>query len=251
MRRAVWLAVAACVSLAPARADDAADARAVVDRAVQAMGGKDKLARCQAVTWKGKGSVQIDAVTVTFTDELSARGLGLFRWQVAAEANGRAIGLVIVFNGDKGWLRPDNAAAATEFPRPYVPLFRADLRAIRLAQHLLPLRDKAYRLSHLGELKVGDRPAVGVKVSHKDWPDVDLHFDKETGLPVRAELRLKDGPDGPEVVHSLTFDGYKETDGVKHFTKVTLRRDDKLTLEVEAAEVSFPDALDDNTFEKP
>jgi hypothetical protein len=251
MRKAVWLAVAACLSPAPARADDAADARAVVDRAVRAMGGKDKLARCQAVAWKGKGSVQIDAVTVTFTDELSARGLNLYNWQLNAEVNGRAIGLAVVFNGEKGWLKPDNAPAAQEFPKPYVPLFRADLRAVRLAQHLLPLTDKAYRLSHLGELKVGDRPAVGVKVSHKDWPDVDLLFDKETSLPVRAELRLKEGTDGPEVVHSLTFDAYKEADGVKHFTKVALRRDDKLTLEAEATEVSFPEKLDDSTFEKP
>jgi hypothetical protein len=251
MRRAVWLAVAACLFPAAAPADDAADARAVVDRAIKEMGGKDKLARFQSVTWKGKGTVQIDAVTVTFTDEISARGLGLYNWQVNAEVNGRAIGLAIVFNGDKAWLKPDNAATAVNFPKQYVPLFQTDLRAVRLAQHLLPLTEKGYRLSHLGELKVGDRPAVGVKVSHKDWPDLDLHFDKETGLPVRAELRLKDGPDGPEVVHSLTFGGYKETDGVKHFTKVALRRDDKLTVEVEATEVSFPDKLDDSLFDKP
>jgi hypothetical protein len=251
MRRAVGLALAACLFPAAARADDAADARAVLDRAIKAMGGKDKLARFQDVTWKGKGSVQIDAVTVTFTDEISAQGLERYNWQVAAEVNGRAIGLAIVFNGGKAWLKPDNAAAAQDFPKPYIPLFRADLRAVRLAQHLLPLTDKAYRLSHLGELKVGDRMAVGVKVSHKDWPDVDLLFDKETGLPVRAELRLKEGTDGPEVVHVLTFGAYKETAGVKHFTKLALRRDDKLTIETEATEVSFPDKLDDSTFDKP
>jgi hypothetical protein len=251
MRKAVWLAVAACLFPAVAHGDDAADARAVLDRAVKAMGGKDKLARLQAVTWKGKGTLQIDAVTVTYTDELSARGLGRYNWQVAAELNARAIGLAIVFNGEKGWLKPDNAPAAVDFPKQYVPLFRADLRAVRLAQHLLPLTDKAYRLSHLGELKVGDRMAVGVKVSHKDWPDLDLLFDKETGLPVRAELRLKEGTDGPEVVHALTFDAYKETDGIKHFTKVTLRRDDKLTIEAEATEVTFPEKLDDSTFDKP
>jgi hypothetical protein len=251
MRAAVGLAVAACFFAASARADDAADARAVVDRAVRAMGGKDKLARLQAVTWKGKGSVQIEAVKVAFTDELSARGLGLFRWQVAAEVNGRALGLALVFNGEKAWFRPDNAATALDFPKQYAPQFRADLRAVRLAQHLLPLTDKAYRLSHLGELKVGDRAAVGVKASHKDWPDLDLFFDKETGLPVRAEMRLKEGTDGPEVVHVFTFGAYKETDGIKHFTQVALRRDDKLTLEAEATEVSFPEALDDSSFEKP
>jgi hypothetical protein len=251
MRGAVWLATAACLFPAAARADDAADARAVLDRAVKAMGGKDKLARLQAVTWKGKGTVQIEAVKVSFTDELSALGLGRYNWQVAAEVNGRAIGLAIVFKGDKAWLKPENAAKAQDFPKQYVPLFRTDLRAVRLAQHLLPLTDKAYRLSHLGELKVGDRMAVGVKVSHKDWPDLDLLFDKETGLPVRAELRLKEGTDGPEVVHVLTFGAYKETDGVKHFTKVALRRDDKLTIEAEATEVSFPEKLDDSTFDKP
>ncbi len=251
MRRAVWLAVAACMFPAWAHADDAADARAVVDRAIQAMGGKDRLAPCRAVTWKGKGSVHLDAATATFTDEISARGLGRYNWQLSAEVDGRSIGLAVVFNGEKGWLRPDNADEAQEFPKPIAPVFRADLRAVRLAQHLLPLTDKAYRLSPLGELKVGERPAVGVKVSHKDWPDLDLFFDKETGLPVRAEQRLKEGPDGPEVVHSLTFAAYKEAAGLKHFTRVAMRRDDKLTVETEATEVSFPEKLDDSAFEKP
>src|SRR5947209_4749634 len=44
---------------APARAGDSAEARAVLDRAIKALGGADKLAGLGAVTWKGKGTITV------------------------------------------------------------------------------------------------------------------------------------------------------------------------------------------------
>ena len=52
---------------------------------------------------------------------------------------------------------------------------------------VLPLKAKAFTLTPLEPIKVDDRPALGIKVTRKDYPEVTLYFDKETHLPVRVE----------------------------------------------------------------
>jgi hypothetical protein len=53
---------------------------------------------------------------------------------------------------------------------------------------LAPLKDaKRFTLATLGEIKVEDKPALGVKVSRQGPRDVDLYFDKRSGLLVRTE----------------------------------------------------------------
>src|SRR5437016_4035413 len=48
------------------------------------------------------------------------------------------------------------------------------------------LKEKAYTLSTLDEIKVDGKPAVGVKVSAKGHRDIELYFDKESHLPVKT-----------------------------------------------------------------
>src|SRR5262249_9165742 len=56
MRTCVCLAVALAVAAAgAARADDQADLRKVIDKAIKAMGGEEKLAKYKAETFKMKG----------------------------------------------------------------------------------------------------------------------------------------------------------------------------------------------------
>ena len=124
---------------------------------------------------------------------------------------------------------------------------------MRLAQHLTALTDPKYQLSSLGELKIGERLAVGIKVAEKDRPDLDLFFDKDTCLPLRIEVRIKEPAPlgGMEMTHAVYFEDYKDFDGLKHFTKLTLKRDDKSLIELELSEVKRQPKLDDSVFAKP
>src|SRR5262249_17225569 len=80
MRGILWLSPALLLWAAPARGDEAAEARKVLDKAIQALGGQDKLAKLDAVTWKSKGKLTVEGVTVEFQDELSVSGTDRLRW---------------------------------------------------------------------------------------------------------------------------------------------------------------------------
>jgi hypothetical protein len=249
MRRILWLSPIFVCAVA-ARGDDATEARKTLDTAVQALGGADKLAGLDSVTAKSKGKLTTDE-TVEFRDEWSVSGTDRLRWKVDAQVKARTVTGLMIFNTDKVWFRDEARAQSAELPKEIMPIFREDLRALRLAQQLTTLFDKKYQLSSLGELKVGERAAVGIKIAEKDRPELDLYFDKETRLPLRIEVRVKEPGAAEEATHALLFEDYKDFDGVKHFTKMTLKRDNKTTLELELIEVKRQAKLDDSVFAKP
>ena len=116
---------------------------------------------------------------------------------------------------------------------------------------LYPLTDKAYTLAATGEIKVNDKPALGVKVSAKGHRDVTLYFDKESGMLVKSEHTVKDEGSGQEVQEESFYSEYKEVQGTKQPMKFTVNRDGKLWVQGEASEVHLSEKLDDNAFAKP
>ena len=241
--------LAALALVIPARADEQAEGRKILDRAIAALGGADKLTKVDAVTWKSKGKVTAEGMTAEFQDEWTSSGLKRMKWKLDLQIMSQAISGVVVLDGDKGWA---NAQGRTsDLPKEATTLLGKDLAAMRLAQQLTPLLDKKYQLSPLGELKIGERQAIGLKVTEKDQPDLDLYFDKETSLPLRVEVRLKEPGNSEETTHAFYFEEYKDFDGIKHFTKLTLKRDDKTLIEMKLSEVKREAKLDDSVFAKP
>jgi hypothetical protein len=248
----MWMAVALCLlaGKVPARAGELAEAKALLGKSIKALGDKEKLARLPAATLKTKGTIQVKGMTAEFSGEWSAQAQEKYRWEIDASFNGQAVSVALILNKDKGWAR-HGGNQSQEIPPDAHALAHTDFAAVRLAERLVTLEDKAYHLSPLGELKINDRTAVGIKVAHEGGPDIDLFFDKETMLPLRTELRVKEGKDGQEVLHSFSYGDYKEVDGVKHFTKLTFRRDDKVLIEMELSDIKLQEKLDDGVFDKP
>jgi len=254
MRRATWSAAVAVLLLSPlaARAEDDKEARAVIDRAVKALGGAEKLAPLQGVTFRTKGQVTVNDFKADLSGDAAVQGQERYRWSLEISAMGRTESGVLILDGDKGWTRGDGQQKANDIPKDFVPMLRADFGAFRVAQQLTPLLDKEVKLSHLGEMKINEQqPAVGVKVTRKDMPDLDFWFDKQTGLPLRVQFRVKEGDQGTETDHAYDFADFKEFNGVKQFTKVTLRRDDKPMMELELSDFQLSEKVDDSLFAKP
>ena len=122
---------------------------------------------------------------------------------------------------------------------------------VEYVQTLVPLlKDKAYTLNALGEIKIHDRPAVGIRVTSKGHKDVNLYFDKATGLLTKSERRALN--DNKMEVSEETFYGdYKDVDGVKVPMKVVVHHDGKKYVEMEITEQRFLDQLDDSEFARP
>ncbi|MBV9125336.1 MAG: hypothetical protein JO112_18430 [Planctomycetes bacterium] len=233
------------------RADEQTEARALLDKAVQAAGGREKLGKFQGLTWKGKGTFQVNEGQVALTSEWSVQGMNQYRWDGQAEVNGNTISGVLILNGDKGWIKPGNNPAA-EMPKETFTFLRDEFQAVRLAQNLVFLQDQSLQLTPLGELKIDDRPAVGVKVTRKDRPDVDLFFDKETMLPVKCGLRIQE-PQGArqEALHEFFFSDYQEVEGLQLFGKLVLKRDGQEIMTTELTEAKPQENVGDSLFDKP
>src|SRR3954451_4414690 len=67
-----------CVPSNSARADDAKVAE-VLDKAVAALGGKDKLAKADAATWKAKAKITIEGNENEMTLEGTVQGIDHYR----------------------------------------------------------------------------------------------------------------------------------------------------------------------------
>jgi hypothetical protein len=201
---------------APARADEQASARALIDQAVQAMGGEAKLGDLRAVTWKAKGTFQSGGQEAALANENSAQLPDRFRFVMELEANGNTVPLLIVMNRERGWIQANGQTS--DLPGDFHRSLADCCYAFGLALMPQRLKDKEFRLSPLGEIKINDRPAAGVRVSRAGRPDVNLYFDKSTHLPVKAETRVTEPDTKQEVAAELSFGEYREFDGIPAFT---------------------------------
>ena len=251
MRGHVCGALAVCVWVAwsgVGRADEQAEALKIVNAAIKATGGEAKLEKLKLVSMKGKGKVLEGNQDGTLTIEGTAHGTDRFRLQLDMMVGDQSINFLIVFSGDKAWAKRDDRVE--DLPAEIVAIVKAEMQALRMAQMLTPLKDKDLKLSPLGEMKIDERAALGIKIVKKDHPDVDLYFDKETHLPIKCELRIKE-PNGMEVTTAWHFSNFKESADVKHPMKIALHREDKKMMEMEISEVKPEEKVDENTFAKP
>jgi hypothetical protein len=238
---AVWLA-------GPGVAGEQPAPKALLDRALKAMGADANALKCRAATGKGSGKFHVP-VELSFTFDGSTQLFGRHRFDLQFDVNGNKVAQVVVVKGDKGWVNV--AGKTTELPKDVREGLRDALYAIQLATLPMGLKGKEFKLSALGELPVKNRPAVGVLVSHQGRRDVSLFFDKETGLPVKSETTAKDVLTGQEVSNEFFLSDYRQFDGVRSYAKLTWMKDGKLYLEQEITELKLHSNHDDNVFAQP
>ena len=232
----------------PARADDAADARKLIEKAVKAHGGQAALDKFPGTTAKLKGTFygQGDGLAVTGT--VTAAGPDQQRIDLEIEAGGQTIPVVIVVAGDKGWTKL--VKDLKQFDKDELAEAKEQAYAGWVST-LAPLKGKQFTFATTGEIKVENRPALGVKVSSKGHRDVDLYFDKETGLLVKTETIVKDDTTGQEVTEESFPGEYKEVQGTKQAMKFLTKRDGKKFLEGEITSIELFEKPDASLFAKP
>lgn len=248
MRR-IWVAsLSMALALAASlRAEGKADAKAVIDKAIKAAGGETNLAKFKAMTWKDKGTFHGLGMPLPYTGAMAIQWPDQSREAIDSEAMGQKFTMIMVVNRDKGWLKI-NDMVPMELDKDKLAEQKEDLHASYVST-LLPLKDKAYTLTALGASKLGDQAVVGVKVSSKGHRDVQLFFDKETGLLAKSANVVKE--EGKEINQEAYYSAYKEVAGVKQPMKIKINRDGKLYVEAENSDIKPADKLDDAVFAKP
>jgi len=241
--------VVSCALLpAFAAADDAG--RAVVEKAIKAHGGTEKLAKFRVMRIKAEGTFSPvpgqPAIPLVIEDwwQMPDQYKMTFRY----ELGGKQVRMVQVIDGQTGWIQADGRVQ--DLPKEAVTEMRGQKYAEDL-DRLGFLGDKGVEVTALGEAKVGDRAAVGLLVKSKGHGDVKLYFDKESGRLVKREHTVLDAGTGKDVVQEVVFGDYRERNGVLHYHTFTASRGGKKFVDVKVVEVEFFDKLDKKVFAKP
>jgi hypothetical protein len=236
----VGTCVLACT--APAQPGEDGDARAIITKAIDAMGGAGALDKHKASTWKETGTYYGMGDGVPFIGVYAAQPPDKFKMEISGF-------FTIVFTGDKGWVKM--GGETRDMDKDELATHRNDHRAGSIAS-IAPLTSKDFTLKAIGEVKVEDRPAVGVKVTRKDYPEVKLYFDKKTNLLVKSEWPTKAAEQKyKDVTVATYYSDYKKIDGVQVPTHLVMKRDGKPYVEAEVNEYKAAGKLDDATFAKP
>ncbi|HEY7424740.1 MAG TPA: alpha/beta hydrolase [Gemmataceae bacterium] len=226
----------------------AEDARTIVEKAIKAHGGEEKLARLKAIRAKARGTVNLGG-DVPFTLEMVWQWPDRLKNRVKLESSKRTTTLIETTAGSDSWSSRDGK------PAPLVGVKRDELRAQAHVRRLLLLtsllHDSVYKLSVLDEIQIDDHPAVGVRVACPGERDVKLYFDKETGKLAKLERRLYDDAAKKESLQEEFFRDYKAIDGVPTARKQVWRRDGKKALEMTFSDVQYPDHIDPAEFADP
>jgi hypothetical protein len=234
--------------VAPARAADDAQAAAVLDKAIKALGGEEKLAKAKTVNWKAKGSINFGDNENPFTSETTMQGLDHMRGEFEADFGGQMFKGVTVVAGDKGWRK--FADMSTEMDRDALENEKRMMYLQYTAATLVPLKQKEFTLQSAADEQVAGKPAAAIKVTGPDKKDFTIYFDKQTGLPVKQVAKVT-GFMGEEFTQESTYDGYKDFDGIKKATKIEAKRDGQTFIKQEISDFKVLEKADAATFSEP
>jgi hypothetical protein len=251
LRTAIAGGLAALLLAAPpARPDDAKkqDVKALIAKAIEAKGGAANLEKYKAATAKFKATVSVQGTEVEMTGTTKDQAPDKTRIDASMKVGGQDVQYTQILNGDKAWQGTGGEPA--EMDKDTLAELREQLYADRIAD-LRGLSAKGIKLAPLGESKVGDKPAVGVRVSSEGHRDVDLYFDKGTHLVLKSETKQKDPAGGGGEFKAETFyDDYKKADGLLVPRKIKVLRDGNPFMTMEITSVTLAESLPDKDFTK-
>jgi hypothetical protein len=225
-----------------------ADPRAIVQKAIEAMGGESKLAAAKASVAKGTCKFYGNGKAIECTGEWSEQLPGQLKAAYVMNVRGKKLTRVEVITKDAGWTVMGGRTRAV-FAEQLADIHEG-MEAFYASTLLLPLKEPEYRLSSIGDSKIDGRPAVGVKVARQGHREGVLYFDKDRGYLLKLQIRVK-GIDGREVDEETLYSDYRDFDGTRSYSKTITKRDGKIFLECDITEFKAYEKLPPGTFDKP
>lgn len=211
----------------------------ILDRYVQAVGGKDAL---QKVTSRDmKGTLENSDDGTTSPAEVFAKAPNKYLEVVNLGDGGEALQ---GWNGEKGWGKdPDSGLHDIDKAEQIAAKRDHDFyREIRLKE-LFP------KMALSGKIKVDDRDAYIVEATSADGATEKLYFDAETGLLVRRDFERVTIDDGI-VLYEVDYDDYKDVEGLK-LPATVRRKTPDYTLTYRFTEIKQNVPVEDAKFNKP
>jgi translation elongation factor EF-1beta len=208
----------------------------------------DKATLIKASQSKLKGKLELMG-GLMFTMEAWGQLPDKFKHVTDIEINNMNITVTQGFDGKKFWISVMGKTKEIDDEK-LVKEIKENLY-VEQVTNLTGLKDKKYELSALGEVKVNDKAAVGVRVSAKGRRDVNLYFDKENHRIVKSEFRSFDIMTQKETNVEKIYSNYKEVQGVQTPMRIVVQQDGQPFLDLEISEVRYLEKHDASIFAKP
>jgi len=211
----------------------------ILDRYVQAVGGKDAI---EKVTSRNlKGTLENSDDGTTSPAEIFTKAPNKY---LAVVNVGDGAQILEGWNGEKGWGKdPDSGLHDTDKAEQIAAKRDYDFyREIRLKE-LFP------KMALSGKTKVDDRDAFIIEASTPEGATEKWYFDAETGLLVRRDFERVTIDDGI-VLYEMDYDDYKDVDGLK-LPSTVRRKTPDYTLTYRFTEIKQNVPVEDAKFNKP
>lgn len=226
----------------------AEEPQAVIERAVAAHGGGERLGKFKAVRTKVKGMVDIGA-EVPFTWDIVWQSPQKIRITAELEAGGQKIGFVQGYDGERAWGSANGAVA--EVAGKKLEELQAQIQLRRVLTLAPLLADKSFKLTAVDDVVIDNRPAAGVKVGARGQRDITLYFDKKSNLLLRVDRLVLDDAKMETVPQQDVLSDYREIDGVQTAFKEVWSRGGKQIAVLNYTEVAYPETVDAQEFARP
>jgi hypothetical protein len=226
----------------------AQDVQAIVDKAILAHGGAEKLNGVKGLQMKSEGTIEIMGAGSKFTQETVVLFTGKFKQAMELDLSGMKIPITTAYDGTNGWISANGQTI--DMPANVLDATKEAVYQMNVGR-LTTLKEPGFKLAPLGDINVNDKPAVGVKVTKAGQKDINLFFDKESGLLAKVEHRTTDPQTMQEVNEERIMLEYQDIDGYKTAKKAKVLHDGKKYMEVDVVQVKFVDKIDEAELKKP
>ncbi len=187
----------------------AQEPRAIVEKALNAIGGEEKIRPIKAIQSGIKGTL-IDQDNASFHGTLVTQLPSRFKFELSMDVNGNPVHMIVALDGDRAWER------INEEMQDVSPVELEDMRQSSYVDYLASLvpllHDPELHLSLTDPENVDGSPAVGIKITAKGHPDVRLYFDRSTGVLVKTQQRRVDPATKKEVLREEVLGDYRVVD---------------------------------------
>jgi len=220
-------------------ADSTPTVEQVLDKYIQALGGKAAIEK--KTTLVIKGTVDVPSTGETGAMELYKKAPNKEMQMISTPSNGPS---QRGFDGASGWNWDPDSGPSDMSP--------ADLMAIKLESDFyraVRLKDLYPKMSVKGREKVGEREAYVVDAPRPDGTSEKMYFDVQNGLLVRSDVPIEVPDEGRTIVTSQ-YEDYREVNGVK--VAFTIRQTSAdFDYVIKLSEVKYNAPIDDAKFKKP
>ncbi len=228
----------------PAGADLSAAAKQVIERAIEAHGGKALLSKVHADRVKLKGKLVVDKVEVPYSAETAVQLPNQFRNTIQFNQGKKDVVMTQVLNGESVavWIN----GKQQKIPPAMEEEIRQNFALNRAIRMLALLEDPGYELKYLGKDEDPARVLHVVRINHRGLRELRMFFESGTGLLVKTEHPVD--YQGKQYLQEERYSDFRSLSGFRRPVKMEVIRGGQKLLEASLTEVHYPESLPPELF---